>query len=141
MLEKVMHAQAFVFFSVWLLFCISQGQHGTQTTQFVAYFLIYIQGNFTVLALLNALGKRDLCLPGGVNKSISNIWIYIIGSLFFASFFWMIIYQCVSNRSYVKWGGTDFFIGEENQIHVYNWTKIEWTTINLVFLYICCIIC
>jgi hypothetical protein len=109
-----MIGQTVVFATVWLLFCISQGQHGTQTTQFVAYFLIYIQGNFTVLALLNALGKRDLCLPGGVNKSISNIWIYIIGSAFFAVFFWMIIYQCVSNRSYSGWGGSDFFLQGAN---------------------------
>ena len=82
-----------------------------------------------------------MCLPGGVNTSISNVWIYVLGAAFFASFFWMIIYQCVSNRSYEKWGGEDFFLESENYEHVYNWTKIEWTTINLIFLYICCMIC
>ena len=65
MLQKIMLAQTIVFGSAWVLMCVSQGQKGTQTTQFVAYFMIYIQANFTALMLLNALGKRDLCLPGG----------------------------------------------------------------------------
>ena len=82
----------------------------------------------TCLLLLNALGKRDTCLPDGAHRGMPLVPVFSFWFVFTLLWVWLLIYEIIAKQPITYWMEWDSF---QLWMQVF-WLNVTNNALNLV---------